>query len=105
MYMPGRLRTASRPSRTWRSLETYELSAMARPSGGMGNQAIAPPTWRPEAQVEEADHDGCSLPAGGDSQADLTAPSASRSGPNPGRWAVLGTHSLVRAHSVLLRPV
>src|SRR4051794_5695979 len=70
MYMPGRFRTASRPSRTWRSFEPYELSAMARPSGGMGDQAIGPPTRRWRAQVEEADHDGCSLPAGGDGLAD-----------------------------------
>src|SRR5829696_9670831 len=70
MYMPGRLRTAATPSPTWRSFEAYDFSAMARPSGGMGDQAIGPPTRRPEAQVEEADHDVSSLPAGGDGPAD-----------------------------------
>src|SRR3954467_7486087 len=41
MYMPGRLRTASRPSRTWRSLAPYESVVCATPrlSGGVQGSA------------------------------------------------------------------
>lgn len=54
MYMPGRLRTASRPSSTWMALASYDLSAWSVWSGiwlGLPESATKRPLWHSTGRI------------------------------------------------------